>query len=434
MQLNTVKLLPKQILSTFQAALGDIVHVEDTRDGQLSGSLIRVYPTTEEELCTAIAIAYEHALIVKIEGAGSQVGIGNPVQNADVIISSKQMNRVVAYSPADLVVTVEPGVTLGQLNQVLAEHRQMLPLDPVCSPEATIGGILSTGVTGPLRTGYGTLRDMAIGLHVVYPDGQMIQAGGKVVKNVAGYDMTKLFIGSMGTLAFVSEITFKLRPAPTYAELCLIAGDSVRLQTIVSQIVDSNLLPSRLEILRENVVESPAGTWVLAVECHENEDSAAFQTNALKNLASQVSLEVDVVQGTVACEAFWTHYQQTMQENRTTVRLSAAPNQILRLSEGFARDAELANLPCTVSVGPMSGVARFSLQVRDAESFVTWLKRARNSLPADAAMVIERNELKLQSAIDAFGPPGADIALMKSIKATIDPKRMFNPGAFIGGI
>jgi len=438
-QQQDLRCSPAELLDKVCAVVGvEHAFLDSERALQLTGMarpIVVAAPANETETAAVLTVARENRMAVTAEGAGSQIAIGNRLRTVDLLVSSARMNQVLAYSPSDLVVTVEPGVTLRQLRERLAKDNQMLPVDPLCRQDATLGGVLASGLSGPLRTGYGTLRDMTIGLHVVYPSGQIVHTGGKVVKNVAGYDMTKLFIGSMGTLAYVTEITFKLRPQPQYAELCLIAGNLQSLTAIAARILDSNLLPSRLEVIRGQRWDN-AHAWILAVECQENEQAAAFQTNALQNLAQAHGLNVDVVRGQFATEHFWTTYQQVFLDLSTTVRVSAAPAGILQVCGGLYEAAVSAGLDCAVSVGSLSGVAHIGLSSGCENDGVVakWLEAARTAVGAMGAVVVERTTLALQQSLDAFGPPRGDFALMKGIKQTIDPLGLMNPGKFVGGM
>src|SRR6185503_18331351 len=154
--------------------------------------------------------AAEKGAVVPI-GAGTQLEFGNPLNRADCVVSLAKLNRITTYNPAELTIHVEAGVTVGTIHAALAENKQALPLDPWNGPDATIGGIAAANAQGPLR-GIGSIRDWIIGMTVVHVDGHMSKTGGRVVKNVTGYDLAKLYAGSLGSLAVIAEISFKLRP------------------------------------------------------------------------------------------------------------------------------------------------------------------------------------------------------------------------------
>ena len=167
-----------------------------------------------EELADALAAAQRNRQTIHLCGNSTKDRMGGPIHEADVTISTARLNRVLLYEPRDLTISVEAGITYRELSRVLAEHQQMVPLDPPFSQNATIGGIVAVNASGPRRRLYGTARDMVIGMTFATLDGKLIQSGGMVVKNVAGLDMGKLMIGSFGTLAAVAVLNFRLHPIP----------------------------------------------------------------------------------------------------------------------------------------------------------------------------------------------------------------------------
>ncbi|NOT58819.1 MAG: FAD-binding oxidoreductase, partial [Acidobacteria bacterium] len=172
------------------------------------------YPHNIEELSAMMKLAHEANWRVAPAGAGTWLEMGNAIAQFHLIVSTAQMNRVLEYEPADLTCSVEAGVTLREFNLQAAEHNQFLPLDPFGDEKATIGATVATASYGPLRAGYGTPRDWLVGCRVVHADGTITTAGGKVVKNVAGYDLCKLYTGSFGTLVILAELYFKMRALP----------------------------------------------------------------------------------------------------------------------------------------------------------------------------------------------------------------------------
>ena len=181
-------------------------------DGSKPGPVVT--PTDIEQLRAGLSEAANHEISIIPVGGGKHLGIGNVPQSYDVAMSLAQMNHIIAHEPADLTVTVEAGLRLDDLQRALAVHGQFLPLDPPCAAGATIGGVLAVNAHGPLRHAFGTARDWLIGTRVVHADGSLSKSGGRVVKNVTGYDMHKLYVGSLGTLGVLVEATLKVAPLP----------------------------------------------------------------------------------------------------------------------------------------------------------------------------------------------------------------------------
>src|SRR5437870_6373163 len=208
------------------------------------------WPASYPEAAQALAVADRLGLKVAPRGAGTTVGLGNPPRAVDLIVSTERLNRIVEYAPANLTVTVEAGVGLATLQSKLAESGQVLPLDPAGANRRTVGGIVATNAGGPRRLGFGSARDLVIGTRAATTSGTVVRAGGRVVKNVAGYDLNKLYVGSLGTLALVVEIGLKVAPLPS--SRTTVVGCFARLEQVADAakaIVRSPLMPTALDLL-----------------------------------------------------------------------------------------------------------------------------------------------------------------------------------------
>src|SRR5712692_2625439 len=210
----------------------------------------RVTPASREEMAEALRLADSRGQAVAPVGGGTQLDLGMPPARLDLVIETTRLNTVVEYEPADLTVTVEAGLRFDELQKRLGEQGQFLALDPPAAPGATLGGLMATNASGPLRYAYGTARDVVIGTRVANPDGTITHAGGRVVKNVAGYDLNKLYIGSLGTLGVIVELSFKLAPIPPTTNT--IVGQVRNLDAargIIHAVTHSSLSPLAIELL-----------------------------------------------------------------------------------------------------------------------------------------------------------------------------------------
>src|SRR5271157_3560473 len=206
-------------------------------------------PGTAEDLARALRWAHAAGVKVSPRGGGTKLGWGNPPAACDLVLSTARLNRVLEYAWADMTVIVEAGCRVADLQKTLAEHGQRLALDPLWPERATIGGILSTNDSGTLRARYGSLRDLIIGITVALPDGTLAKSGGKVVKNVAGYDLPKLFTGSLGTLGVIVQATFRLHPLPQGSETLTARFAGVQdANRFLLQLLDSTLTPSAVQV------------------------------------------------------------------------------------------------------------------------------------------------------------------------------------------
>src|SRR6266849_3496193 len=219
----------------------------------------RVTPASREDLAEALHAADSRSQAVAPIGGGTQLDLGMPPVRLDLIIETTRLNQVVEYEPADLTVTVGAGLRFAELQKQLAEQGQFLALDPPAAPGATLGGLMATNASGPLRFAYGTARDLVIGTRVANPDGTVTHAGGRVVKNVAGYDLNKLYVGSLGTLGVIVELSFKLAPIPPATNT--VVGqfpDASAARGIINAVVQSPLSPLAIELLGPRAASAAA--------------------------------------------------------------------------------------------------------------------------------------------------------------------------------
>ncbi len=439
MHASSVVVSPQAIVQRLAQAFGrECAEIDRDMARRLTGQtkpVVRIAPESEAELTEVMQLAHAERWTVSPMGNGTQAGAGNVPGTIDLVVTTHRLNRILEYSPADLVVTVQPGMLWRDFQAALAAEGQMLPVDPVCSPMATVGGIVAIAASGPLRALYGTLRDMTIGLRVVYPDGRVVKTGGKVVKNVAGYDMTKLFVGSYGTLGVFSEITFKLRPLPAHRELCLLSGGQDAIERLATRLIHSSLVPSRAEALAGPYTSQPnPGPWTLAVECGENEAACAYQTRRLSEWAKELGIATAVLRGDEVVQ-FWQAYQEALAERAVAIRFTAPPTAIHQLGEDLRQHCVERGTTAYLSIGSTTGVGRLFLDggsLADQCALVAYLRERVE--PNRGSAVLEQAPLALRKAVDSFGSTRPDLRLMRGIKAAIDPLGILNPGRFVGGI
>ena len=219
--------------------------------------MITLSPSNLDECSAALATKHRIAFI----GGGTQLDLGNPPNAIDAEVRTDRMNRIIDYSPSDMVLTAEAGVTIASINAAAREHRQMLALDPPQPERATIGGVVATGAFGPRRARYGTVRDLIIGVTLVRADGVVARGGGKVVKNVAGFDLPKIACGSLGTLGMIAETTFRLHPLPEKSATAVFRGlNPERVLAKTRKIREMQLEPASVVALR-----TASGTYDLGI-------------------------------------------------------------------------------------------------------------------------------------------------------------------------
>jgi len=329
-------------------------------------------------------------------GGGTKSEWGNPPARADVTLSTARLNQVEEHAWADLTVTVQAGCTLAQLQKTLSERGQRLAVDALWPEQATVGGVLSTNDTGALRLSFGGLRDLIIGVTIALADGTLAESGGKVVKNVAGYDLPKLVTGALGTLGVITRAVFRLHPMP-HRSLTLTAAfpDVAAAQTFVLNMQASKLAHTSLQ------VRIPGPEADILIE--GTEAGIAAQAAVVRTLAGDAAI-------------------------------AEASNDVWRARE------ELFNTP-----GPIAKVSVLPSNIRD----VAWeagviqangVGFVRTDDPASLRATVERQGGSVTMLrqpgmrLDAWGSAGDSLPLMKALKRQFDPKGTLNPGRFLGGI
>src|SRR6266568_2660423 len=222
------------------------------RNYAIDGLLPRlvVTPATVEEVAQVVALTNQQDLTLLTRGGGSRMSLGAPPERIDVLLETNQLTRLLEHEAPDLTCQIEAGLTLAALQAQLATKGQWLALDPPDAEQSTLGGILASNASGPKRLRYGTARDLVIGLRVVQATGEVAKSGGRVVKNVAGYDLNKLYIGSLGTLGIIVEANFKLQPFPIKERTLLLTFANIQdTMHSVTSLLSSLLTPSALELL-----------------------------------------------------------------------------------------------------------------------------------------------------------------------------------------
>lgn len=336
-----------------------------------------VSPSTPEQLADALRTHAANRQTILLGGNFSKDRLGGPVASADVTVSTASLSRLLQYEPRDLTISVEAGMPFGELERILSEHRQILPLDPGWRKESTVGGVVAANLSGPRRRLYGTARDMIIGMTFVTLEGKLISSGGMVVKNVAGLDMAKLMIGSFGTLAAIAQVNFKVFPVPAESRTFLMEFSSAAAAFAErDRILRGVLQPSAIDI-----VNWPSGYRLLL---HAGGNAKALDRYARELPAAQ------------PCpESVWEEIREF------TPRFLAANSQGCVITV----PAKLTDMPALVEQWNVPVIAR-------AGSGVIYAHHA-NSGPR-------------------FAPSSDDSAMMTNVKEMFDPEHLLNRGRLYG--
>jgi glycolate oxidase FAD binding subunit len=397
--------------------------LEDAVDDVLPHMVIE--PGNPEEVAGALKIATGAGLQVIPRGGATKMDWGNPPRSGELTLSTRRLNRVVEHTWGDMTATVEAGCTIQRLQQTLAEHGQRLALDPLWPDQATIGGILATNDSGPLRVRFGSLRDLVIGITLALPDGTLAKSGGKVVKNVAGYDLPKLATGSLGTLGIITQAIFRLHPVPRESRtLSFSNADSQTMNALVLAIQDCNMVPT--------------GVQVRAGNSSTPEVDLRFE-GTTAGCEAQIEQTLRIASGARRIES-----PADVWNARSTLWSGAAPSVVCKFSllpadlgnflNLIRKASEPLQLPWKL-VAQAVGVGYLRLEGNDAGALLNVLQDLRKNLETrGGSLVILRCPLEIKSKMDVWGSAGDALPLMRSIKAQFDPTGVLNPGRFIGGI
>ena len=416
--------------STFEENLRAIVGPENLRAGTDADVVCGVLPQfvaepkDEKQLAAALSIANEAGFSVVPRGGGTKLDWGNPPKKADLVLSTVRLNQIVEHVWADLTVTVEAGCTLKSLQKKLAQHGQRLALDALWPERATIGGMLSTNDSGALRLRFGALRDLIIGVTIALPDGTLASSGGKVVKNVAGYDLPKLVTGAFGTLGVITRAVFRLHPLPRTAKTFSFKTESFpALQQSILAIQDSQLAHTSLQIRCSSDVLPSADILFEATDA-----GLAAQESQLRKLLDAVRVEQSSGNPWNARQDLWNAPTNTT----LLAKFSLLPTDLAKMLGSMKSLCESRKIKWRV-VLQATGIGMLRLE-GEADQVSAAVEQFRMELQSrGGALVVLRRPAEL-SAIDAWGNAGDDVSLMRAVKHQLDPENTLNPGRFVGGI
>jgi glycolate oxidase FAD binding subunit len=385
-------------------------------------------PREPEQVAAAIRTCAEADATLIPWGGGTAMALGNPPRRAEVILSTVRLNRLIDHDHANLTVTAGSGLVLSALQTALLSHTQFVAIDPPYPDRSTIGGIVAANLNGPRRSYYGSVRDLVIGMKVVLGSGAQIKAGGKVVKNVAGYDMSKLFIGSLGTLGIITELTVRVSPIPEQSATALGLGTLQQVLQLAENLAPSKLLPSAV-VLRND----PGGqNWQLAV-CFEGfQQSVQRQLRDLELMAQTFGIPMEPHRGQDEIQIWQPIQDFPLQSDRVIYRVTVPRASVAKVLEA-AQGSRFAALNAAVSADLSTGTIWIATTPTktaavDFASLIAWAEQERGHA------VLFRAPPELKAGVAVWGPSPPTLSLMREIKQQFDPKGTLNLGRFVGGL
>jgi glycolate oxidase FAD binding subunit len=372
-------------------------------------------------------------------GGRTMLDLGLPPTRPGTAVDLCRLDQVIDYPARDMTITVQAGITIAKLQTLLAAENQRLPIDVPRPEQATLGGILAANVSGPRRYGCGTLRDYVIGISVVNDEGQEVKAGGRVVKNVAGYDLCKLYVGSLGTLGVITQVTLKLRPRPEEQALVAIPCQADEVEALLDRLHGSRTRPVCLDLLNAATVAAinretpgllPEAPWAVVVGFEDNRASVAWQTQQLLTDVPAVAKGEAQIHSGATGAPLWEALAEF--KGRPEARFCFKANLLPHAVAAFCRRAmTLApGLPLQAHAGSgiVIGQASEELALESASSLLAALTEA---VGVAGNVIVLRCPSEWKPRLPIWGRPRGDAWLMRQVKDKLDPRRLFNPGRFL---
>jgi glycolate oxidase FAD binding subunit len=387
-------------------------------------------PETPEQIAAALRICFDADAAVSVWGGGTAARTGNHPTRLDVIISAKGLNRLIEHDHANLTATVEAGMPVALLQESLGTHKQFAALDPPFATQATLGGVLAVNLNGPRRVSYGSVRDLVIGLKAVLASGEQIKAGGKVVKNVAGYDICKLFVGSLGTLGVISEVTLRLAPLPESAATLMVWGALPQLLSFIGDLRRSVLLPAAMVVL--NSSGDSRSAWAAAIWCEGFHESVERHLKDASSASQRLGLANETLRDDRHQQLWRRICDAPLDPGRSTIRVMVPVGSVARMLQ-MIEAWRAGDSPIQVIADAHAGTLWLSVDSSTAATrcFKTALPLATEQ---HGHAVLFAAPPSAKESIDVWGHLPSSFPIMREIKRQLDPKGLLNPGRFVGGI
>ena len=399
-------------------------------------------PPSVVALSEVVALANEEGLATIPLGGMTQRSLGNPPRRYDLALDTRGLDRLIEYQPADLTVTVEAGMPFARLEEILAAEGQFLPLETPRPSTATIGGMLAAASFGPMSLSYGLPRDWLIGVKVVNADGRVTKGGGRVVKNVTGYDMNKLYSASLGTLGVIVEASFKVAPRPAASKT--LSAKFTSLEDAMAGawgLLEGYGGPDALTLLNAAAVErlglANPGYLLLArflgrervVQGRASRAGASLKASGVEDVN-----ELDVRQE----DSSWQRLVDMPWVDEGTqlaIRCSVLPSEVGKL---LGRLEQVENsgvgygLTADVGTGLVRSLSWGEARPDDLKDRLKWVTDEMRR--SKGTWVVERCPRELKHGLDVWGPPPPGLEIMRRLKLALDPHGILNPGRFVGGL
>lgn len=380
-----------------------------------------VYPHSPEELAEVMTAATANKYRVLVCGHGSKLDWGNVSSGVDVVVSTQRLNQIVEHAVGDFTVTVQAGVKFADLQAVLSKEGQFFAIDPCAPEQASLGGIIATGDTGSMRQRYGSVREQILGISFVRADGKIAKAGGRVVKNVAGYDLMKLFTGSYGSLGIMTQVTLRLYPIQESSTTVVLTGEAENISLAISSIRASALTPTQFDLISRGCVEKLAigNGFGLMVRFQSISESVQEQTQKIIELGQSLNLKSSQYSGKDEID-LWMRSQHQIHHPSHADAIVCKIGVLPAYSLATLAQVEIGRIHLTSGVG--------NIQCQD----VSQVQQLRGFCQSHQGyLTIQTASPTSKTNLDIWGYTSNALTLMRSLKSQFDPMNLLNPGKFI---
>ena len=411
------EMVPVTLWDTLPREMADRLR-QSLRPGLLPIGIVT--PHTVDQLSAVVSKLHHDRIAMVPMGSGSKLDWGAPVSQPAVFISTECLNQVVDHAIGDLTVTAQAGIKFEALQSILRQSGQFLAIDPSC-PSGTMGGIVATGDSGALRHRYNSVRDMVLGIEFVRSDGKIVKAGGRVVKNVAGYDLMKLLTGSYGTLGILTQVTVRLYPNQEASQTILLAGDPEILQRAIQRILNSGLTPSAMDLLSfGTMVALDLGSSMgLLIQFQGLTESVQEQCDRVLELGKSLNLNVEIQ---AIDQLLWNQVSHSMMQGEVVCKWAVRSNQTVSTLLQVQ-----AMVPDAIARFHVSGgLGQLQLKADVTSAVVKKIRSICELNGGFVSILIAPSTLKSQ--LDIWGFRGNGGSWMRSIQQQFDPLHILSPG------
>lgn len=384
-----------------------------------------VFPQNLDEVVEIITSANRGNKVLTIEGSATKARYQPYTTKPDLTISTSKLNKLISHNPSDMTATIQSGISIAEIQQSLYRFGQWLAIDPPkWDRGATLGGVVAAGQGGPSRIKFGSIKDLVIGMTAVLGDGRVVKCGGNVIKNVAGYDLAKIFCGSWGTLAFIVDVTLRLHPLSESKRVLKAKLSLEPAQNFALELIASPFDPTAIEIGLDHI-------WIVL----EGSDVGTSQrANAIAQMASKSNINIQNVEIQEAKTAFDQFSQIRLPSlEQSTLKASVLPSKLAKAIEGLDNLANEIGIEHQAISQGGSGIILAKLSNGDLASHAELVKKWRDHLQAlGGTMIVEQGQSGLQELVSYWGTPPGGFKIMQRIKDEFDPKAILTPGGFGG--